>query len=182
MKDEGGSRKDDAAGGRVGPVVLAAHLASGALPQLSEAEYALTVTTNAFHRWMVRCMAAAGHPGLTATEILVLHSVRHRERQKTLAELCLVLNVEDTHLVNYALKKLEGIGLIETGRRGKEKTVAITAEGDRACQRYHEIREELLVSGIRALGFDATELSRAAQLLRALSGHYDQAARGAASL
>ncbi len=100
---------ENLSGDPVGPVVSAAHLASGKMPALSELEYALTVSVNAFHRWMTRASAAAGLAGLTPTDILVLHSVHHRGREKTLSDLCLVLNIEDTHLVNYALKKLESL-------------------------------------------------------------------------
>ena len=166
----------------VGPVVSAAHLASGAMPALSELEYAMTLTSNAMQRWTVLGTAASGHPGLTAMDVQVLHSVHHRQRPKTLAELCLMLHIEDTHLVNYAIKKLEALGLLTTGKRGKEKMVEITALGADACGRYHEIREALLVESIRTLGLDQKEISQAAQLLRILSGQYDQAARSAASL
>lgn len=168
--------------GDIGPVVSAAHLARGAMPALSEMEFALTVANNAFQRWIVRGTVASGQPGLAAIDIQVLHSVQHRGRGKSLADLCLVLNVEDTHLVNYAIKKLAGLGLVATGKRGKEKIISITDKGIAACERYHEIREALLVESIKALGLDAAEISRAATLLRALSGHYDQAARSAASL
>lgn len=174
--------KERAGSGGVGPVVLASHLAEGQLPALSEMEYVLTVTTNAFQRWMVRCMNAAGYPGLTAMDVLVLHSVHHRQREKTLSDLCMVLNVEDTHLVNYALKKLEGLGLVETGRRGKEKVASATASGAEACERYHRIREDLLVGSIVGLGTDEGEIVKAARLLRAMSGQYDQASRSATSL
>lgn len=177
--DDGGQ---GGSGSAVGPVVLASHLAAGALPELSEMEYVLTVATNAFHRWMVRCMTAAGYGGLTPLDVLVLHAVHHREKEKTLSDLCLVLNVEDTHLVNYALKKLEGLGLVETGKRGKEKTARATARGAGACERYHQIREKVLVESVMELGTDAGEVAKAARLLRAISGQYEQAARSATSL
>ena len=166
----------------VGPVVSASHLAEGAMPALSEMEFALTVMGNAFERWIVRCMAAAGFPGLGHVDVLILHATNHRSREKTLADLCMMFNIEDTHVVTYALKKLESLGLIVTGRRGKEKTVKVTAAGADACCRYRDIREALLVSSIKTLKFDEGELSRIASLMRALSGQYDQAARGAASL
>ena len=166
----------------IGPVVSSAHLANSALPASSEMEFALTMSNNAFHRWMSRCMAAAGEPGMAPLEILILHLVHHRERPKTLADICLVLNVEDTHLVNYALRKLAERGLVQAGRKGKEKTIAITATGADLCTRYGEVREALLIRGLKATGIDPKELSRLAALLRALSGSYDQAARAAASL
>ncbi len=168
--------------GSIGPVVSASHLAAGAMPALSEMEFALTVVNNAFSRWMVHGMTAAGYPGLTPLEVLILHSVNHREREKTLADICLVLNIEDTHVATYAIKKLVKLGLVATGKRGKEKTVAITRKGASACDRYREIREALLIDSVKSMGLDDGEVSRLAALLRALSGQYDQSARGAASL
>ncbi|MEN0040182.1 MAG: winged helix DNA-binding protein [Pseudomonadota bacterium] len=166
----------------LGPIVSSSHLAAGAMPALSEMEFALTVAQNAFARWMVRCMDAAGLTGLTPLEVLVLHSAHHRERAKTLGDLCTVLNIEDTHLVSYAVKKLVKLGLVESGKRGKEKTVAATKAGREACETYKQVREKLLVSSIVEMGLNEEEVSRVAGLLRAISGQYDQAARGAASL
>ena len=64
-------------------------------------------------------------------DVLVLHNVNHRGKAKRLADICLVLNIEDTHTVNYALKKLERLKLLKGGRKGKEKTVAITSRRSR---------------------------------------------------
>ncbi|PSC07094.1 transcriptional regulator [Alsobacter soli] len=166
----------------LGPIVSSAHLASGALPALSEVEFGLILVSHAFHRWMVRGMAAAGYPDLSALDVLVLHNVNHRGKAKRLADICLVLNIEDTHLVTYAVKKLERLKLVKSGKAGKEKTVAITPAGAAACAKYREIREGLLVKAVKGLGFDERKLSELAATMRALSGHYDQAARAAASL
>lgn len=166
----------------IGPVVSAAHLASGAMPALSEIEFAVTMMVNAYHRWMVRCMAASGSEGLGPLDVLVLHSVNHRGRAKSLSDICLVLNIEDTHTVTYALKKLQKAGLIQSGRRGKERTAQITAAGEAACMEYRRLREALLAGPMKALGLDETELSRLAATLRLVSGNYDQAARAAAAM
>ena len=166
----------------IGPVVSSAHLAQSALPALSEVEFALTMANNAFHRWMVRCMEAAGGPSMSPLEVLIVHLVHHRARPKTLADICLVLNIEDTHLANYAIRKLVGHGLVEEGRKGKEKTVRITGTGAALCARYGEVREALVVRAARQLGHDPADISRVAALLRTLSGAYDQAARAAAAL
>ncbi len=166
----------------VGPVVSSAHLADSALPALSEVEFAVTMMNNAYHRWMVRCMMAAGGPAMSPLEVLILHLVHHRGREKTLAEVCLILNIEDTHLANYAIRKLTQARLLQAGRKGKEKTVRITDAGAMLCARYKEVREALLVRAARQLGHDSADISRVAALLRALSGSYDQAARAAAAL
>ena len=102
--------------------------------------------------------------------------------RKTLAEVCLILNIEDTHLANYAIRKLTQARLLQAGRKGKEKTVRITDAGAILCARYKEVREALLVRAARQLGHDPADISRIAALLRALSGSYDQAARAAAAL
>ena len=41
---------------------------------------------------------------MTAVEVSLLHHVSHRERKKKLADICFVLNIEDTHVATYALK------------------------------------------------------------------------------
>ena len=158
----------------LGPIVSSGHLAAGAMPALSEFEFALSMTAHAFQRWIVRGMAAAGLPDMSPLDVIVLHNVNHRGKAKRLADICLVLNIEDTHLVNYSLKK--------SGRKGKEKTVAITPAGEEACRRYAQVREQILVKSVLASGADPGRLSDIAAAMRSLSGQYDQAARAAASL
>mgnify|MGYP003504858670 CR=1 FL=1 len=149
-----------------GPIVSSAHLVSAHSAEMSEFEFGLIVAGNAFHRWVVHCMSAAGLKELTPLDVLVLHHVTHRARDKRLADICFIMNVEDTHLVNYSLKKLQ----------------AATDQGRAYVQRYREIRESCLIDALNAdesLNRDIGELAR---LLRVLSGMYDQAARAAASL
>ncbi|MEQ8306588.1 MAG: winged helix DNA-binding protein [Hoeflea sp.] len=165
----------------IGPIVSAAHLADGGLPALSELEFALVVAGNAFQRWITRCTAAAGGEGLSSMEVQILHAVNHRERDKSQAELCMMFNIEDTHVVAYALKKLAGLGLVEPGRRGKEKTARITQKGAGLCLRYRALREKLLIESVKSLGLDQARVSEIAALMRVMSGQYDQAARAAAS-
>ncbi len=164
------------------PVVSSAHLAAGASPALSEVEYGLILAGHGFHRWMVRCMAAAGQPGLSPTDILILHTVRHRDRPKRLADILLVLDIEDTHIANYAIRKLQDAGLVATSRVGKEKLVAATQAGAELCAAYAAVRERLLARPLRGAGPAEAQLSQVAELLRGLSGFYDQAARAAATL
>jgi predicted MarR family transcription regulator len=166
------------------PIVSSAHLASEKLTALSEFEFALMMSGNAFARWIVRCMAAAGQPDLAALDVMVLHSVNHRDRPKRLADLCLVLNVEDSHTVNYGLKKMVRLGLVSGERRGKEIFYSTTARGRALCMEYRKIREELLGEAYALLGQPQSQadLSRIADLMRILSGMYDQASRAAASL
>lgn len=180
MKAEGPAKSG--AESTLGPIVSSAHLASGALPVLSELEFGLILLDHAFERWMVRCMAAAGVPDLSPLDVLVLHTIAHRARAKRVADICLVLNIEDTHLVTYSLKKLDGHKLLLSGKKGSERTISLTAKGEEVVKRYRKVREALLVQSVKSAGLDEKRLSEIAALMRALSGHYDQAARAAASL
>jgi predicted MarR family transcription regulator len=108
--------------------------------------------------------------------------VTHRARNKRLADICFIMNVEDTHLINYALKKLQTLGVVASSKSGKDVTYAATESGREAVDRYRAIRESCLIDALsadEALNRDIGELAR---LLRLLSGIYDQAARSAASL
>src|SRR5450755_566971 len=108
-------RKSKAAG-----IVSSSYLVSAKSVELSELEFGLIVAWNAFSRWAVRSMAAAGCPDLTITDVLVLHHICHRARNKKVGDICFVLNVEDTHVVAYSLKKLVGAGLAHGEKAGKE--------------------------------------------------------------
>ena len=161
-------------------IVSSSHLVSPRSRELSELEFGLIVAWNAFSRWAVRCMAAAGCPDLTITDVLLLHHVQHRARNKKLADICFVLNYEDTHVVAYSLKKLVAAGLATAGRQGKEVFYSPTPQGEAFVQQYRAVREECLVESLDTeLNADIGELAR---LLRTMSGMYDQAARAATSL
>ena len=161
-------------------IVSSSHLVSPRSAELSEFEFGLIVAWNAFSRWAMRCMAAAGVGDLTITDVLLLHHVNHRARNKKLADICFVLNYEDTHVVAYSLKKLVGAGLVATEKIGKEVFNSPTAAGEAAVMAYRSVREQCLVESLDTeLNAPIGELAR---LLRTMSGMYDQAARAASSL
>lgn len=164
------------------PVVSSAHLAAGASPALSELEYGLILASHAFQRWMVQCARAAGGPALSPTEVLILHSVQHRDRPKRQGEILLALGIEDAHIATYAIRKLAAAGLVRISRAGKEKLVATTPKGAALCARYAALREALLVRAMREAGPAETELSALAGLLRTASGYFEAATRAAATL
>ncbi len=161
-------------------IVSSSHLVSPRSVELSEFEFGLIVAWNAFSRWAIRCMAAAGCPDMTITDVLVLHHICHRARNKKLADICFVLNYEDAHVVAYALKKLVAAGLAQTEKVGKEVFYSPTVTGEAAVQHYREVREACLVDNLDVeRNHDIGEM---ALLMRSMSGLYDQAARAATSL
>ena len=173
-----------AAAGPVVPrlFVSSAHLVSPRSQELSEFEFGLILVSNAFMRWVVRCMAAAGLKDLTPLDVLLLHHVNHRAREKKLADICFMINIEDTHVVAYSLKKLVGLGLVKSEKRGKEVLFSTTPTGQDFIVRYREVREACLVAALSKDGSENQRLGEMAGFLRFLSGMYDQAARAATSL
>jgi predicted MarR family transcription regulator len=163
-------------------IVSSRHLAEGDGWEASEFEFGLIIAFNAFSRWMVKCMAAAGHSEMNPLEILVLHNVNHRGRDKRLSDVCFLLNIDDTHTVNYALRKLSKAGLIESEKRGKEVFYRTSESGAKLCDAYRLVRERCLLEGLGRMDISGEELSNLGASLRALSGQYDQASRAASSL
>lgn len=163
-------------------IVASRHLAETEIWQASEFEFGLIVAYNGFSRWMSKCMAAAGAADLAPLEILVLHQVVHRDRPKRLSDICFLLNIEDTHTVNYALKKLRKAGYVVGEKSGKEIHYSPSADGVALCERYAEVREACLLEGLKHFQDGPEQLSDMGALLRVLSGIYDQAARSAVAL
>lgn len=163
-------------------IVSSRHLADGDNWEASEVEYGMIIAYNAFSRWMTRCMSAAGNTDLTPLEILVLHNTNHRGRDKRLTDICFLLNIEDTHIVNYALRKLMKMKLLESEKRGKEVFYRTSDTGQDLCDSYRAVRDRCFLDGLTHLDMTGDEMRQIAASLRAFSGQYDQASRAAASL
>ncbi|MFT6897187.1 MAG: putative MarR family transcription regulator [Paraglaciecola sp.] len=163
-------------------IVSSEHLATSEAWPLSEVEYGMTVVYNAFSQWIVRCAQASGLGELAVLDILILHNINHRGREKRLNDIAFMLNIIDSHTVNYAIKKLLKLELVIGTKRGKEIFYATSAKGHCACEEYGRVREHCLLDGLKLLDVDAKELVKLAAMLRSMSGLYDQASRAAASL
>ena len=129
-------------------IVSSRHLAEGKGWETSEIEYGMIIAYNAFSRWMTRCMSAAGNTDLTPLEILVLHNTNHRGRDKRLADICFLLNIEDTHTVNYALRKLMKMELLTSEKRGKEVFYRTSQAGADLCDAYRDVRDRCFLDGL----------------------------------
>jgi predicted MarR family transcription regulator len=113
-------------------------------------------------------------------DVVVLHQVAHRARNRKLADICFVLNLSDTHSVSYSLKKLLAAKLVVGQKVGKEVFYQTTPEGDRVIANYREVRERCLIEFVEE---DMNPImSEFARFFVRMSGLYDQAARSASSL
>ncbi|MGH1441214.1 MAG: winged helix DNA-binding protein [Cellvibrionaceae bacterium] len=182
LKNSKNVNKEDSANTDSVFIVSSDQLLSEKSVELSEFEYGMIIAWNAFSRWLVRCMSAAGYSELTPTDVLVLHHLNHRLTEKKLADICFVLNIEDTHIVSYSLKKLMTAKLVKNKKQGKEAFFYLTEEGCKLCEKYRAIRESCLMGGFSGKDTENEQFRELASALRGLSGHYDQAARAASAL
>jgi predicted MarR family transcription regulator len=153
--------------------VSSAELVAPGGQESSEFEFGMIVGWNAFARWAVSCATAAGAPDLTMMDIVLLNHIRHRGRQKKIADICFTLT-------SYALRKLVSAGLASTRKVGKEVLYGTTSKGNELLQRYKEIRDSCLLPSLD--NSFREKLGATAVVLRQMSSIYDQAARAATSL
>lgn len=122
-------------------------------------------------------MAAADVRGLNSLDILVLHAVNHRARGRKQTEICMVLNIEDSHLVAYALKKLVAADMVQSTAEGRERHFETTPKGSEACLGYRRVREEFLVPSLSWIAANKNIISETAGFLRNMTALYAQAGR-----
>lgn len=146
-------------------------------PILTQFELAMIVAKHAQEQWGIRCAAASGLKGYSPMDLLVLHMVGYGS--KRLADICFALNIEDTHVVSYALKKLQRASLVKSERIGKDTFFAPTDEGAKYVAEYKLVRKRYLIRALAKLSGGEPELEQMTEMLRVLSGLYDQAARSA---
>jgi len=147
--------------------------------RLSEFEYHLAMVMFGFSRWIETCMNAADVVGLNALDILVLHALNRRPKGQRLSEIGLVMNIDDTHLVAYSLKKLMNAKLVEAKRIGRERIFVTTVAGDATCMSYHKVREKFLIDEVVKRPAGLAEIERVSQTLADLVSAYDRAGRTA---
>jgi predicted MarR family transcription regulator len=147
--------------------------------RLSELEFAMIVSINGFWSWVAHCAEAAGGRGMGPLDVLVLHAINARARNKRLGDICLVLNVDDTHTVAYALKKLEDYGYAMHRQDGRDRIYESSPDGDAFCARYLKVREASLVESLRTDGFDFGRLDEATRTLNRMARYYSHASRTA---
>lgn len=146
---------------------------------LSELEFSMIVSINGFWSWVSHCAEAAGGRGMGPLDVLVLHAINLRARNKRLADICLVLNVEDTHTVAYSLKKLEEYGYATHRQDGRDRIYESSPDGDAFCARYLDVREQSLVDSLKLDEISFERLDETARTLNRMARYYAHASRQA---
>lgn len=148
---------------------------------LSEFELSLTILWNSVKRWMNQRSKEGALNGLSNLDVFLMHLLVYRDRQLGANDLAFALSIDDMHLVSYSLKKLVRMEAITSTKIGKEVFYQAADKAKAHYREFLEDRSRYLEPALAHLSYGDYTLDSLAQLLRALSGIYEQAARTAAS-
>lgn len=149
------------------------------LVPITRFEEGLQVLKSAFEKWVKRCGTRAGLGGFSSMEIQILHIIGRAKEARRIVDICFVLNVEDAHVVNYAVKKLLKAGLVQSQRTGKDVAFIVTREGGSRMDAYAEVKKQFLLEPSTKFSSQEIPLEELAGKLQILSALYEQAARKA---
>lgn len=149
---------------------------------LTEIEFAIMRTHEAFGRWQAECLANVSDFSATGPENALLHIIRMNDRPKTIKDLAHLTNRADIPNLQYSLRKLIKGGLVVrkgSGRAGV--TYSVTSTGRKITDDFAEVRKILLVAAIKSFPELPHKLTDTTHTLEVLTGLYEQAARDAAT-
>jgi predicted MarR family transcription regulator len=146
-------------------------------------EWALWRLSSAFVRWQGECMTAVAEKPLNGHETALLHVIAHQKKAKGLSEIGRLLGRDDIANVQYAIRKLLKLGLIERveGRSRKETIYRASVRGIALTQRYRLLRRKLLISLLSHVKSGDTTLRQLAGHSDVITAFYDNATRRAAT-
>lgn len=143
--------------------------------RLAEFEYAIWHVSAAFTRWRRDCLAAVCDLNLTNTEASILHAFHMTGAPKGLMEVSRLLHRDDIANLQYGLKKLTKLGLIERQGRSRKTTVyAISAEGSALVEAYLARRREVLLRLFVQAAPSPDRLEDIIMRMHMMIGLYDQ--------
>jgi predicted MarR family transcription regulator len=141
-------------------------------------EYAAWHFGSAFARWRRDCLASLPATGLGGTEASILHVVHLNGTAKGLSDVARLLHRDDLANLQYGLKKLLSLGLIEKASDGasRRNTTYLASETGRALiEAYLQHRRDTLVRLVASMSGTQEALQQATSILHVMTGLYDQA-------
>jgi predicted MarR family transcription regulator len=159
------------------------HLAQDAYEEaMTSFEFAVLQVQRGFERFAVQAVHVAGDLDLAFNEVVALHVVRMQERPKDTATIAQLTNRDDLPNLQYNLRKLVSLGLLERSKSGTSSVFAITPAGREITDRYAELRRHSLTSNLAELTDVTTKLHHAIRSMQILTGLYEAASRDLATI
>lgn len=152
--------------------------------KVTELEFALMRVIEAFARWVAAADEMVGLSELKHAEHIILHVIRMQNRPKSGATIARLLNRDDLPNIQYSLRKLESIGLIQKIKEpgSKNHSYSITKMGENLTNEYSQMRTEILIKKFRSIAEFDVRVEDATELLAIITGIYEESARSSVSL
>lgn len=135
-----------------------------------------------FLRWQQECERNVNGTNLLGQDLSVLHIIRMKGRPKSITDIARLLNRDDNFNIQYSVRKLIKLGLIESVKVTGSKSVVyqMTPEGIRNTDDFSQARKKILVEMFIDDNEDV-DLEIATKTLAKLKSVYDAAEHAAAS-
>ncbi|MEQ9815168.1 MAG: winged helix DNA-binding protein [Azospirillaceae bacterium] len=160
------------------------HLARDARERMvADLEFSLEHAIQAFYRWKSECLAAVADGRLSGDDTAILNIIRMKDEPKRLSEVARLLNRTDTANIQYAIRKLVKLGLIESegGRSRKLTRYRVTVRGREVTDAYADMRASLLMPMIGSMDMGAADFERVSHFLDLMASLYSQCTQKAAA-
>jgi len=104
----------------------------------------------ALDRWQHEFLSMTCDKALIRTDHVILNMIRLHDRPKTIVEIGRILNRDDTANVNYSIRKLQKLGLVEKTGRDNLRGVSyrVTATGRAMTEHYARLRKNFLITNL----------------------------------
>lgn len=159
------------------------HLAENAYEEaLTAFEFAILQVEGGFQRFAVQAIRVSADLDLAFNEVVALHVVRMQERSKDTATIAQLTNRDDLPNLQYNLRKLVSMGLLERTKSGTSSVFTVTEKGREITDRYAQLRRQTLVSNLEELSDITTKMHHAVRSMQVLTGLYEAASREIAAI
>lgn len=134
-----------------------------------------------FMRWQQECERNVNGSNLTGHDLSVLHVIRMKERPKSITDIARLLNRDDNFNIQYSIRKLLKMKLIEKVKQRDNKSITYqaTAVGVENTDNMAKARKSILIDIV--MKDSNLNLQDATRTLIKLKAVYDQAEHAAAS-
>jgi predicted MarR family transcription regulator len=163
------------------------HLASNQVEiSLTEFEYGVLRFREAFEHWVVQAVRSSSSSSsieLNFSELIVLHTLRMQPKPAGVAILARLLNRDDVPNIQYSLRKLAKVGLVQSQREKGAKSASYvpTEIGIEMTNSYARTKREILFGQLADLPGFEDRIASATRTLTTLTGLYEECARVAAT-
>lgn len=160
------------------------HLAKNSIEyKVTEFEWSIIRFHEAFARWVAAASAVVIEGDIKFAEYVIIQVIRMQDRPKNSATIARMINRDDLANVQYSLRKLESVGLIQKTRERGRKTYAyaVTLLGQKVTDDYATLRSELLIENLKAIADLDDRITKTTQFMSVLTGIYEEMSRSSAT-